>query len=271
MNITSNWRRRLASAVLVGLIPATAIGALVCWNGDHGRQWGGGAFDCAWFYGHFGSYISPGDGVNCFDLTITGPPPPENSISGYGGGVDGAAIIGAAPDGPTPDGTVIFIMRRDLNFQACYRDPVTHVVYLADLPDLPEFGPEVMTFAHITRAGDFRDYLPVPPYTGVPDGPVIGSDFVMHLAVVEPNGPSFVQAQALALNFADLNFQVAPVPPCTADMNHDHAVNTADLTSMLSRFGQSVPPGTMGDMNGDYLVNTQDLTVMLGAFGLSCP
>lgn len=60
--------------------------------------------------------------------------------------------------------------------------------------------------------------------------------------------------------------------PCPADLNNDHAVNTADLTAFLARFGQSGPPGfTAADLNGDGTVNTTDLVTFLARFGVPCP
>jgi len=60
-------------------------------------------------------------------------------------------------------------------------------------------------------------------------------------------------------------------PPCPADLNADHAINTADLTILLGHFGQNVPPGTSGDINTDGPVTTADLTALLGPFGTACP
>jgi len=60
-------------------------------------------------------------------------------------------------------------------------------------------------------------------------------------------------------------------PPCPADLNADHAINTADLTILLGHFGQTVPSGTSGDINADGAVTTADLTALLGAFGTACP
>jgi hypothetical protein len=59
-------------------------------------------------------------------------------------------------------------------------------------------------------------------------------------------------------------------PPCPGDLNNDNAVNTADLTRFLGRFGSSVLRGSNGDFNGDALVNTADLTYFLGRFGSAC-
>jgi len=63
---------------------------------------------------------------------------------------------------------------------------------------------------------------------------------------------------------------LTPVPACVGDLNADRAVNTADLTILLSRFGQNVAPGTPADINHDGAVTTQDLTLLLANFGRSC-
>jgi hypothetical protein len=53
-----------------------------------------------------------------------------------------------------------------------------------------------------------------------------------------------------------------------ADINHDGAVNTIDLTTFLGQFG-SLGTGLSGDFNADGAVNTIDLTAFLGSFGLT--
>lgn len=63
---------------------------------------------------------------------------------------------------------------------------------------------------------------------------------------------------------------VSPAAQCAGDFNTDGAVNTADLTALLARFGQAVTPGGPGDMNADGAVNTQDLTAFLSRFGTAC-
>lgn len=60
-------------------------------------------------------------------------------------------------------------------------------------------------------------------------------------------------------------------PACSGDLNGDARVDTADLVSLLGRFGQSVAPGSTGDLNADGLVNTADLVLLLGRFGQTCP
>ncbi len=62
----------------------------------------------------------------------------------------------------------------------------------------------------------------------------------------------------------------ASVPACVGDLNHDGQVNTADLTTLLGLFGQSVPPGTPADIDHNGVVNTADLTALLGRFGQGC-
>lgn len=59
--------------------------------------------------------------------------------------------------------------------------------------------------------------------------------------------------------------------PCYADINHDGAVNTQDLTMFLGRFGMNAEAFSPGDLNGDGTVNTADLTSFLGGFGVPCP
>jgi len=61
-----------------------------------------------------------------------------------------------------------------------------------------------------------------------------------------------------------------PVPPCPADANGDLQVNAADLSVLLSSFGQSVAIGTNGDFNGDGVVNSADLSILLSQFGSTC-
>lgn len=59
-------------------------------------------------------------------------------------------------------------------------------------------------------------------------------------------------------------------PSCTADLNSDGLINTADLIRILARFGQSVSGGDPTDITGDGVVNTADLVQLLVRFGQSC-
>lgn len=63
-------------------------------------------------------------------------------------------------------------------------------------------------------------------------------------------------------------------PNCSADINGDNVVNTADLLKLLSRFGQSIPIGSEDeafDVVPDGVVNTFDVTVFMTDFGKICP
>ena len=54
---------------------------------------------------------------------------------------------------------------------------------------------------------------------------------------------------------------------CTGDVNGDGVIDLADLTIVLSNFGQNVP---FGDANGDGVVDLVDLNIVLAAFGQPC-
>ena len=62
-----------------------------------------------------------------------------------------------------------------------------------------------------------------------------------------------------------------PHHACPTDLTADHITGTPDLAILLSHFGQSVAPFTLGDFNGDGQVNTFDLAMLLGSFGVNCP
>jgi hypothetical protein len=60
---------------------------------------------------------------------------------------------------------------------------------------------------------------------------------------------------------------------CPGDLNGDNAVNTADLTFFLGRFGQTATPGSpaaAADFNNSGAVDTVDLVFFLGRFGSAC-
>jgi prepilin-type N-terminal cleavage/methylation domain-containing protein len=57
---------------------------------------------------------------------------------------------------------------------------------------------------------------------------------------------------------------------CFGDGNGDGVVNAADLSVLLSTFGQSVLPGSDGDYNRDGIVNGADLSILLSRFGTGC-
>jgi len=94
--------------------------------------------------------------------------------------------------------------------------------------------------------------------TSVP-GPVLGTIIITSNDVDEPLRHIMVTGTI-----------VTPGPDCPGDINGDNAVNGADLSVLLSTFGQSVTPGTSGDLNGDGVVNGADLSVLLSTFGATC-
>ncbi|TVQ63899.1 MAG: hypothetical protein EA379_03160 [Phycisphaerales bacterium] len=57
--------------------------------------------------------------------------------------------------------------------------------------------------------------------------------------------------------------------PCPGDTNGDNVVDFADLSAVLSDFGQT-GVGIPGDVNGDGEVDFADLSIVLGAFGTVC-
>jgi hypothetical protein len=63
----------------------------------------------------------------------------------------------------------------------------------------------------------------------------------------------------------------SPGGPCAGDANGDRIVTGADLSVLLSNFGQARPAGTSGDFNADGIVTGQDLSVLLASFGNVCP
>ena len=54
---------------------------------------------------------------------------------------------------------------------------------------------------------------------------------------------------------------------CAGDLDGDHGVTSADLGSMLSKFG-AVLPGDKADLNSDGFVDSSDVGGLLGNFGL---
>ena len=117
-------------------------------------------------------------------------------------------------------------------------------------------------------------------YSGTPNGPQISGAFYdvrgLYFGPTLITGPEPIPVSAYALRLsARLQFlrQTAGVPPlaCPSDQNGDRVINTADLTQLLSRFGQSVIPGSTGDVDENGQVNTADLTALLAVFGTACP
>lgn len=63
------------------------------------------------------------------------------------------------------------------------------------------------------------------------------------------------------------DIQLGTVP---GDANGDNQTNAADLSVLLSLFGQTVEPGAAADFNSDGVVNAADLSVLLSNFGAGC-
>jgi len=63
-----------------------------------------------------------------------------------------------------------------------------------------------------------------------------------------------------------------PTPHCAADTNLDNRVDGADLSVLLTQFGNTaLPPFTGADFNGDRRVDGADLSILLSTFGCAGP
>ena len=65
--------------------------------------------------------------------------------------------------------------------------------------------------------------------------------------------------------------QVTATYAVPGDANLDGTVNVADLTTVLTNFGQSGKTWLQGDFDGDGKVTVEDLTVVLANFNVSAP
>jgi len=80
----------------------------------------------------------------------------------------------------------------------------------------------------------------------------------------------FVWSENLGwINLDDATHFVGP-RGCPGDANDDGVRTGADLSVVLSQFGQLLEPWTGADFNGDGIVTGQDLSVLLANFGLAC-
>lgn len=64
--------------------------------------------------------------------------------------------------------------------------------------------------------------------------------------------------------------QVAPPPVCTGDADASNSVNFADITSVLTNFGNVYPTPGPGDANFNTIVDFADITAVLTNFGATC-
>lgn len=97
--------------------------------------------------------------------------------------------------------------------------------------------------------------------------------FVMReISAVSPDGSTIAVSGLYSDRFEYQSFLIHLNPPaaCPGDTNGDNVVNGADLSVLLSQFGQSVAAGTGADFNGDGVVNGADLSVLLSSFGSGC-
>jgi hypothetical protein len=79
---------------------------------------------------------------------------------------------------------------------------------------------------------------------------------------------SIALSPSIALN------SVTTIPAFFGDADHNLVVNFSDITSVLSNFGTSYPPGTVtgqGDADASDGVNFGDVTAVLANFGSTCP
>ena len=89
------------------------------------------------------------------------------------------------------------------------------------------------------------------------------------LSAVSPDGSTIAGIGLYSDRFEYQSFLIHlnPPPACPGDANGDNVVDGADLSVLLSQFGQSVVPGTGGDLNNDGGVDGADLSVLLSNFG----
>lgn len=115
--------------------------------------------------------------------------------------------------------------------------------------------------------------------TGVQSGIVAGSlvvvgDVITLTASINASGPlDPANPSAGTFSVSGIIRGSAPVPPppqCPGDANGDNQIDAADLSVLLSNFGQPAAGPGFGDFNGDGQCNGADLSVLLGTFGSSC-
>jgi hypothetical protein len=166
-------------------------------------------------------------------------------------GDDDAALV---VDGATPGATALRIIRNDTR--------TSSGVVFADQGTVPSTNPVLVLSGNVDNDAAQRDDLVTINNTAVPQPPPEGGGESASLPTALIPAPPVSVLPAIA----------AVVPPaCVGDLNGDNAVNTADLTRFLGRFGTTVTPGGPGDLNFDGVVNTADLTRFLGRFGQTCP
>lgn len=127
--------------------------------------------------------------------------------------------------------------------------------------------------------------------TLTPTGPLAGGDYTLTIAesvrdplsnrqldgeMADPlSSASFPTGDGLAGGSAVVRFSVSPPPmPCAGDADGNGAVDFADITSVLTNWGNMYVPGSagaFGDANFDGVVNFADITNTLANFNAACP
>jgi len=107
-----------------------------------------------------------------------------------------------------------------------------------------------------------------------PSSPVFGGkpeinasgDIAFNCGLAPPDNDQIEWGSAVYVAIASV-----PPPTCPGDANGDGQINGADLSVLLSNFGQPAAGPAFGDFNGDGVCNGADLSVLLAQFGNSCP
>lgn len=87
---------------------------------------------------------------------------------------------------------------------------------------------------------------------------------VVHLRGPAGHGMNGTEEQFIPFFLEDCEI----APECEADLDDDGVVGGADLSRVLSEWGQSaVPPGSGADLNGDGVISGPDLAQILGFWG----
>jgi len=101
----------------------------------------------------------------------------------------------------------------------------------------------------------------------VQDGVIMLTASINSSGPLDPMNPS---AGTYSISGTIRGSAPVPVPDCPGDANGDSRIDAADLSVLLSNFGQSAAGPAFGDFNGDGICNGADLSVLLGTFGSSC-
>jgi hypothetical protein len=106
-------------------------------------------------------------------------------------------------------------------------------------------------------------------------GPSVSTQPIQFSGTLDP-GDYTLAADVLVdapsgFNFATRGFTTFVLARCVGDFNFDGVIDLADLSQLLSHFGESDVSYTDGDHNADDLVDLADLAEFLSVFGTPCP